>query len=144
MRISGVGPNRSTSSTKKTEKSKGGDGEFAKHVKDAAGGGGESRSVDTASAVSGLDALLAMQSVDPDAGNGRANQRMAQRGEDLLDLLEEIRHGLLLGHIPKDRLANLAQVVRAKRDAGTDPRINAILDEIELRAEVELAKLTRR
>lgn len=143
MRISGVGPSRSTSSSKKTEK-KGGEGDFAKHVKDAAGGGGEGRSMDAVSALSGLDALLAMQSVDPDAGGGRARQRAIKRGEDLLDLLEEIRHGLLLGHIPKDRLAHLAQVVRAKREAGTDPRINAILDEIELRAEVELAKLTRR
>ncbi len=144
MRISGVGPNRSASSSKKTDKAKGGDGEFAKHVKDAAGSGGEGRSVDAVSSLSGLDALLAMQSVDPDAGGGRANQRMMKRGEDLLDLLEEVRHGLLLGHIPKDRLTHLAQVVRAKRETGADPRINAILDEIELRAEVELAKLTRR
>jgi hypothetical protein len=35
----------------------------------------------------------------------------------------------------------LAQLVRARRDQVDDPRLIAILDEIELRAAVELAKL---
>jgi hypothetical protein len=34
-------------------------------------------------------------------------------------------------------------MVRNKREAGADPELAAILDEIELRAEVELAKLSR-
>lgn len=144
MKISGVGPGRS-SSTKKTEKSKAGDGAFAKHVQSQqAPAEGERQGMDSVSAVSGIDSLLAMQSIDPDAGGGRNSRRMVKRGEDLLDMLEEIRHGLLLGHIPKDRLTELATAVRSKRAAGADPQVSAILDEIELRAEVELAKLTRR
>ena len=37
----------------------------------------------------------------------------------------------------------LVRMVRSKREEGIDPRLSAILDEIELRAEVELAKLRR-
>jgi len=54
------------------------------------------------------------------------------------------RRALLAGSVPKDRLIQLAQMVRARRDTVSDPRLATILDEIELRAEVELAKLSRR
>jgi hypothetical protein len=37
----------------------------------------------------------------------------------------------------------LAQRLRQKRQQSDDPKLNAIIDEIELRAEVEIAKLTR-
>ena len=55
-----------------------------------------------------------------------------------------MRKGLLLGSIPKDRLAELARMVREKRERGADPVVSRLLDEIELRAEVELAKLSRK
>ena len=45
---------------------------------------------------------------------------------------------------PKDRLQELAHLVREKRERGADPVVSRLLDEIELRAEVELAKLSRR
>jgi len=35
-------------------------------------------------------------------------------------------------------------MMREKRERGADPVISRLLDEIELRAEVELAKLSRR
>jgi len=46
-----------------------------------------------------------------------------------------------MGAIPKDRLGNLVRLVRARRDGVMDPKLTAILDDIELRAMVELAKL---
>jgi hypothetical protein len=48
---------------------------------------------------------------------------------------------LLLGTIPASRLESLAQQIRAKREQVSDPRLDQILDDIELRAAVELAKL---
>ena len=86
--------------------------------------------------------VLAVQET-PDAAKGRAKQRARDRGMKMLDFLEEIRIGLLMGVIPKDRLEQLAQMVRAKREQIEDPALTAILDEIELRAAVELAKLSR-
>jgi hypothetical protein len=99
-----------------------------------------------AQAAGGLDGLLAVQEVGAaeDATQRRQRQaRLIQRGEDMLDRLEEVRLGLLLGAIPKDRLMELASMVRAKREQGPDRQLDALLDEIELRAEVELAKLAR-
>lgn len=146
MRISGTGSTGSTS-PKRTDKTKKGDGTFATHLRDGASSSveEETHGIDAPTPVSGLESLLAMQSVDPDGqGRGRANQKAMQRGEDILDRLEEVRRGLLLGHVPKARLAELAGMVRTRREAGADPHMAAILDEIELRAEVELAKLARR
>ena len=60
----------------------------------------------------------------------------------MLDELEQIRLGLLLGQIPRARLEQLAQMVRARREQLDDLKLIAILDDIELRAAVELAKLS--
>ena len=101
--------------------------------------------VDQVGGVVGLGGILAAQSVDPEgAPDHKERQRRAQRGADILDRLEEVRQGLLAGGIPKSRLQELAQLVREKRERGADPVISRLLDEIELRAEVELAKLSRR
>ena len=90
--------------------------------------------------LSGVSTILALQGA-PDSTERRARQRAVQRGDAMLDELEEIRLGLLLGAIPRARLEQLAQLVRARREQVDDPRLMAILDEIELRAAVELAKL---
>lgn len=90
--------------------------------------------------LSGVSTVLALQGA-PDSTEGRARRRAVQRGDAMLDELEEIRLGLLLGAIPRGRLEQLAQMVRARREQVDDPKLTAILDEIELRAAVELAKL---
>ncbi len=79
-----------------------------------------------------------MQEVDdPIAGRTRA----LGYGHDLLDRLDEIRHALLFGAIPRHRLLALQREVREKRVAEEDPRLDGLLDEIDLRAAAELAKL---
>ena len=50
---------------------------------------------------------------------------------------------LLTGNLPKEKVIELAQALREKRPDTDDAGLNALIDEIELRAEVELAKLTR-
>ena len=90
--------------------------------------------------LSGISTVLALQGA-PDATERRTRQRAIERGDAMLDDLEEIRLGLLLGSIPRARLEQLGQMVRARREQVDDPKLTAILDEIELRAAVELAKL---
>jgi hypothetical protein len=46
----------------------------------------------------------------------------------------------LTGVISRDKLRKLTQVVSARRGEVTDPRLKEVLDEIDLRAQVELAK----
>lgn len=91
--------------------------------------------------VAGVGGIFAAQNVNDQGSTPQERRRRAQRGIDILDKLEEVRRGLLLGTIPKDRLADLARMVREKRERGADPMISRLLDEIELRASVELAKL---
>lgn len=95
-------------------------------------------SVSSGGQVASLGGLLALQEV-PDSTDGRS--KGLARGAEMLDLLEEVRKGLLLGAIPVARLKMLAQMARGQRETGGDPRLMEILEEIELRAEVELAKL---
>ncbi|MEM1156566.1 MAG: flagellar assembly protein FliX [Pseudomonadota bacterium] len=90
------------------------------------------------SAVGGLDAILALQQVNPGGGN---RQRAAARGERLLTMLERLRDDILLGRINGQTMQQLSQEVAQAREQTDDPRLNAVLDEIDLRVQVELAKL---
>ena len=85
-----------------------------------------------------VEALLPLQEVT-DATTGRT--KAIRRGNDLLDRLDEIRAGLLAGAIPRDKLEDLVHAVQTRREAVGDPRLAETLEEIELRAKIELAKL---
>ena len=84
-----------------------------------------------------IDTLIALQEV-PDVMAGKA--KAARRGRDMLDLLEDIRDGLLQGGISRATLNRLLHLVNVKREEFADPGLSALLDDIELRARVELAK----
>ncbi len=60
----------------------------------------------------------------------------------MLDLLDEVRVGLLSGIIPRGRLQSLLDALKGRRESIEDPRLAQLIDEIELRASVELAKLS--
>lgn len=66
-----------------------------------------------------------------------------RRGEELLDRLDDLRLALLEGRLPLATIQKLADLVAARRARVDDPRLLAILDQIELRAAAELAKLGR-
>lgn len=114
--------------------------EFAKALGDSHAAQGQQ--VSSGLSVSSLSVVLAVQE-SADATQGRARQRARDRGLKMLDYLEEVRLGLLFGSVPREKLEQLAQMVRAKREQVDDPALTAILDDIELRAAVELAKLSR-
>jgi hypothetical protein len=89
--------------------------------------------------VSGVDALLALQGV-PGPNSERA--KAARRGNEILELLDEVRIGLLEGAVSQGTLNRLVKLVEVNREEFTDPGLSSILDEIDLRARVELAKLS--
>jgi Class II flagellar assembly regulator len=89
----------------------------------------------------GLDALLALQSVDLTV---ERRKKAMQRGRTLLDLLDAVKLGVLDGTLAPAALEGLSTAVGSAREATDDPTLEGILDEIELRAQVELAKLQRR
>jgi hypothetical protein len=89
------------------------------------------------SALAGLDALLALQAVqDPLL----ARKKAVRRGRTLLDGLEALRAGLLAGQVGEGHLNRLlATLSQAREDSA--PGLDALIDDIEMRVRVELAKL---
>ena len=96
--------------------------------------------VSAGAALAPVDALLALQEVSDDPGGRRRGRR---HGEELLDHLEGLHLGLLSGRKSLDALERLSIMVTAKHGEVDDPKLARILDEIHIRAAVELAKLGR-
>ena len=88
--------------------------------------------------IAAVESLLTLQGLD-DSTSGRS--KGLAHGEQLLDMLDEVRDGLLCGGIPRTTLNRLAVAVGRRHESFADPRLQTVLDEIELRARVELAKL---
>jgi hypothetical protein len=88
--------------------------------------------------IAAVDAILALQGIE-DSTDSRT--RGVQHGEQLLSLLDEVRDGLLAGGIPRATLNRLALTIAKRRESFVDPKLQTVLDEIDLRARVELAKL---
>ena len=138
MKISESGPIRSQPLRRLARSGNGKATDFAQHL--SGGGDDQAPSVSALSgpsSIGAVDSLLSLQEVE-DAATGRS--RGLQRAGDLLDHLDEIRYGLLMGGLSRTNLQDLARSVREQRATVTDPRLGEILDEIELRAAVELAK----
>lgn len=140
MKVKEVGTGRSAESAKR-RKDAGRGAEFAEELKGALAAFEVGAVVESAP-MAAADALISVQET-PDAVSSQKRKATRQYGQFLLDHLDKIRLGLLAGAIPKEQLAGLAQAIRQQRQRSDDPRLNEILDEIELRAEVEIAKLTR-
>lgn len=85
----------------------------------------------------GLEALIAIKSED---GTRERKRRHVRRGQTLLDMLDELKLNLLSGRLPADLESRLAGALRDEGFSG-DPRLDGILEGIELRAAVELAKI---
>lgn len=88
-------------------------------------------------AANSLDALLAMQSVEDPT---ERRKRSVKRGRGALDVLDELKIGLLTGSINPAMVARLRSAAADLRESSGDTGLDAVLSEIELRVEVELAK----
>ncbi len=88
--------------------------------------------------ISSVDAFVAIQEITGDNTDERGAKNRASL---ILDKLEDIRMGLLLGQIPKSNLEELSKILRVARENSVDSNLLEIIDDIELRAKIELAKL---
>eukprot|EP01037_Dinobryon_pediforme_P020415 gene20413-21032_t len=86
-----------------------------------------------------LQSLIALQAYESPTERRR---RSVKRGFDLLDVLDGVKMDLLVGRVAPDRLERLVAMLGQKTTSG-DPRIDELMEDIELRARVELAKLGR-
>jgi len=98
----------------------------------------ETRSATAPKAAGNIDALLALQGVEEDPVERR--KRSVQRGKGALDVLDELKIGLLAGNLGPATVSRLRDAAANLKSSSGDPGLDAVLSEIELRVEVELAK----
>ena len=88
--------------------------------------------------IAAVETILALQGIEDSTDH--VSQGLAH-ADELLKLLDEVRDGLLAGGIPRRTLSRMAHAIAKRRESFADEKLQGILDEIELRARVELAKL---
>ncbi|ACI98796.1 flagellar assembly protein FliX [Rhodospirillum centenum] len=135
MKIEGPGSLR-PGQVGKARRTGSGGSDFLRELQEGEGSAAPVGGAQTAAAV---NPLFALQEVE-DATTGR--RKAKQRAETILDKLDELRLGLLSGTYPRERLLQLIQAVQEQRAQVDDPRLQQVLDEIDLRAQVEIAKLS--
>ncbi len=114
-----------------------GSGDFARALAGSLPQGSETA---TTTPVQTVNALLALQEVDDAAQHPSRGRR---RAEDILDRLEELRLSLVFGTVSIERLERLADLLAQRDEVIEDPQLAEIINEIEIRAAVELAKRGR-
>jgi Class II flagellar assembly regulator len=88
--------------------------------------------------IGGIDALLALQGQDDPAERRR---RAVKRGRIALDALDELKLAVLDGEPSPSTLQRLKSATAELRDSSGDQGLDSVLAEIELRLEVEIAKM---
>jgi hypothetical protein len=98
----------------------------------------ETRAATAPKAAANIDALLALQGIEENPAERR--KRSVQRGKGALDVLDDLKIGLLSGNFDASTVNRLRHAAANLKSSSGDPGLDAVLAEIELRVEVELAK----
>jgi hypothetical protein len=87
--------------------------------------------------VSNIDALIALQGVEDPT---ERRKRAVKRGNSALDVLHDLKMGLLVGSPDPQMIQRLRDAASELKANSGEPGLDEVLAEIELRVEVELAK----
>ncbi len=138
IKVNDINKTNELSGTKNVRKTSGGES-FSAYLNETLAA--RSEQVGASAGVAVTDAIFAAQMAGSDEERA-IRRKLVKRGYSLLEKLEEIRDALLMGYMSKDKLIETARLVREHSAESTDPKLQEIIAEIELRVEVELAKLT--
>lgn len=138
MKVSGTSGAGSAGGPKSARGAGGGDG-FRISFPTPAAGPSAMSSASAMNGVMGVEALLALQDV---GGPLERKRRAVSRADRILDVLDGVKVAFLDGQGPSAHdLERLRRAVRDQREHTDDPRLESVLDDVELRAAVEIAKL---
>ncbi len=139
MKIEGPGKASGPKGASKADQKRTGDGAFDSMIGDTEETAAQAP-VTRPTSIGALDALLSLQEAESGTSE-EAAKKARKRASDLLDHLDQVKVGLLTGELPRSTLQQLAHTISLHREQALDPKLAEILDEIDLRAQVELAKL---
>jgi hypothetical protein len=91
-------------------------------------------------AITSVDALIALQGVEDPT---ERRKKAVKQGRNALDVLEGLKLALLDGTLDSTAIGRLKSVAEGLKQSSGDQQLDAVLAEIELRVEVELAKAYR-
>jgi len=138
MKVTGTSSAGSLGGARSAARPAGGQGSFALPTTTGAGAAADvARSMGVAG-VSSVNALIALQDV---GGPLERRRRAMGRAGRILDVLDEVKLALIDGEVSHRDLDRLMRAVREERMATDDSALEGVLNEIETRAAVELAKL---
>lgn len=89
-------------------------------------------------ATSAVAGMLALQEITEEEVR---RKKLAQHGHNMLESLENLKYRLLEGQLSASDLLAMNNQLLIKRQYVTDPALMDIIDDIELRLAVELAKI---
>lgn len=92
-------------------------------------------------AIGGIDTLMALQAFDDTT---ERRKRAVRKGRGALDALESLKVGLLSGGLDQTTLNRLRAIAKDLDEPTGDSGLDAVMAEIDLRVQVEIAKLSRR
>lgn len=137
MKVTGPSGIGSPSAAGPSRPAGGGEG-FRIAAPEPAAGPAQVASSGSVRSVMGVDALIALQDV---GGPLERKRRAVRRAGRILDVLYEIKVSLLTGELGGGDIDRLRRAIRDERELTDDPQLEAVLNDIELRAAVEMAKL---
>jgi len=107
----------------------------------AVGGASDTAPTSAASSLTTIGSLEALIALQETGGPLERRRRSVKRADRILDALEALKVSLIDGTVSPDLLEQLTRTVREHRSATDDANLECLLDEVETRAAVELAKL---
>ena len=137
MKVEGPSRSQQSEQAKKKGKVSSGEGSFSSMVTGETGG---AQGANAAQSIASIDVMLAAQGTESPTERA-ARKRMRARADTILSELDRIKVALLGGTLTVGHVIDIADVVAAHREKIMDPRLTSILDEVDLRAQIELAKM---
>ncbi len=137
MRVTGAGPPNALGPVRSAERpTESGFGSALEEAGSAAAPAATARA-EALGAIGSLDALLALQET---LSPTERRRRAVRRAGKILDALDSLKLSLLGGEPTDTDLQSLQTAIKETRAETEDPELEGLLEQIETRAAVELAK----